>query len=540
MASPQPELEYLFKHALTQEVAYGTLSFANRRMLHARVAEHVESTYAPDLSAWFGILAYHYRLSAQPEKEFEYVRPAAVHAARQYAVRKAAGLYTRAIELVEEYGLGTPDQEFSLRVGRFGQHDILGEYERLPADAAALIDLAQELSQERQIQALIKQGLSKWRNLDANDAIGCYDEAAMLAQEHGDNILLGDALSLRGHAYFSDGDYEQGKKMLLRVIRNADNAGWRQEASACHTLGWIFYDEGDAVEAERYWQRCLTLNQSHGEKQGETRAISNLGSLYGTIAQFEKALECAEQSRAIARQIGYESGELNVLQLLGFVWSAVGEYKKALECYKAAIKLADRHMTFIYERTYNRSRMVEVILEERGSFDEAEALINRAFEIVGDIGGKELMGWLYHFKGLLLMRRGDFSEAQGALTEAARLRLEISQLETYTSTLAKLGELHMQRQDMETARVYVDKLLPLIRPPDGKMQGHAEASLTCFRVLDAANEHELACDVLRDAYQTLQRDAERIDSEELRGSFLKNKSTHREIVGAYRSVFGNG
>src|SRR4029453_10103600 len=46
-ASLFPEIEYTFKHALTQEVAYGSLLQERRRALHARIVEAIERLY-PD------------------------------------------------------------------------------------------------------------------------------------------------------------------------------------------------------------------------------------------------------------------------------------------------------------------------------------------------------------------------------------------------------------------------------------------------------------------------------------------------------------
>jgi predicted ATPase len=45
-----PELEYTFKHALTHEVAYGSLLHERRRVLHARIVEALETLYAKRLA----------------------------------------------------------------------------------------------------------------------------------------------------------------------------------------------------------------------------------------------------------------------------------------------------------------------------------------------------------------------------------------------------------------------------------------------------------------------------------------------------------
>ncbi len=56
--TPEPELAYLFKHILTQEVAYETLSFATRAMLHDQIGQYIEQTYPEALDQYTDLLAY--------------------------------------------------------------------------------------------------------------------------------------------------------------------------------------------------------------------------------------------------------------------------------------------------------------------------------------------------------------------------------------------------------------------------------------------------------------------------------------------------
>src|SRR5262249_19754190 len=56
-----PEVEYLFKHALTQEVAYGTVLQDRRRALHERTAQAIEILYHCTLAEHYNELAHHYR-----------------------------------------------------------------------------------------------------------------------------------------------------------------------------------------------------------------------------------------------------------------------------------------------------------------------------------------------------------------------------------------------------------------------------------------------------------------------------------------------
>ena len=60
-----PEVAYVFRHALTQEVAYQDQREPQRQALHARIGEAIELVYADRLSEHFGVLAYHFTRARQ-------------------------------------------------------------------------------------------------------------------------------------------------------------------------------------------------------------------------------------------------------------------------------------------------------------------------------------------------------------------------------------------------------------------------------------------------------------------------------------------
>src|SRR5712691_8754265 len=66
-----PEVEYIFKHALTQEVAYGTVLQEQRKLLHERTGQALEIVYAATLPEHYSDLAHHYRRSPHTEKAIE-------------------------------------------------------------------------------------------------------------------------------------------------------------------------------------------------------------------------------------------------------------------------------------------------------------------------------------------------------------------------------------------------------------------------------------------------------------------------------------
>ena len=63
--SEAPDLAYIFKHAVTQEVAYNLMLFSQRRQLHQAVAEWIEKNYEKNLEAYYTLLAHHWSQAAE-------------------------------------------------------------------------------------------------------------------------------------------------------------------------------------------------------------------------------------------------------------------------------------------------------------------------------------------------------------------------------------------------------------------------------------------------------------------------------------------
>jgi len=97
--TPEPDLAYIFKHIITQEVTYNLLLFAQRRELHQIVAQWFERTRADDLHSFYSLLVHHWQMAENSSKTIEYLGKAGEQAASLGANQEAINFLTRALEL---------------------------------------------------------------------------------------------------------------------------------------------------------------------------------------------------------------------------------------------------------------------------------------------------------------------------------------------------------------------------------------------------------------------------------------------------------
>jgi tetratricopeptide (TPR) repeat protein len=102
MATSAPELAYLFKHIITQEVAYNLMSFAQRQQLHQATAAWYEHAHRADLAAYYPTLAHHWHQAGVASKAIEYFDKAGELALHNHANQEAVRFFSAAVHLAED------------------------------------------------------------------------------------------------------------------------------------------------------------------------------------------------------------------------------------------------------------------------------------------------------------------------------------------------------------------------------------------------------------------------------------------------------
>ena len=96
-----PEPEYIFKHALTQEVAYNSLLLKRRKEIHERIGQAIEEIYEDTIEDFYETLAYHYSHSDNAEEAIHYLKLAGDKSEKNYSHWEAVDFYQEAIRLLD-------------------------------------------------------------------------------------------------------------------------------------------------------------------------------------------------------------------------------------------------------------------------------------------------------------------------------------------------------------------------------------------------------------------------------------------------------
>jgi len=148
-----PDLEYTFKHALTHDVAYGSLLQDRRRALHARIVDTIEVLYADRLTEHIERLAYHALRGEVWDKAVTYLRQAGAKVAARSSTREAIAYFEQALTALAHLP-ETPEtvqQAIDLRFDLRGALHLLAGFKRIEEYLHEAESLARRLDDQRRL-----------------------------------------------------------------------------------------------------------------------------------------------------------------------------------------------------------------------------------------------------------------------------------------------------------------------------------------------------------------------------------------------------
>jgi class 3 adenylate cyclase/tetratricopeptide (TPR) repeat protein len=217
-----PERAYTFKHALTHEVAYGSLLHERRRGLHARIVEALEGLAGDRLDDQVERLAHHALRGEVWEKALAYGRQAGDKARTRSAYREAVVCYEQALAALEHLpdSRAATEQAIDLRLGLRTALNALGEATGRMLDHLRRAEtLAQTLGDQLRLGwVYADMGANSWTAGEVDRAIVYGQRALDLAATLGHVGLQARAHVHLGHVYYDAGDYPRAVESLGRNV----------------------------------------------------------------------------------------------------------------------------------------------------------------------------------------------------------------------------------------------------------------------------------------------------------------------------------
>ncbi len=215
-----PDVEYSFKHALTHEVAYGSLLQDRRRALHARAVEAIERCYPERLSEHIERLAHHALRGEVWEQAVTYLRQAGGKATERSAYREAVTCFEQALEALAHLPQETEWRERAIDLHFDAGRGLttVGERAKSVAHARRAEALAEAVGDDRRLgRALLLLGTQAWNWGETDRGLELARRALALASGLGDVLLQASVNYTLAAIGQSTGNYRESVEAFSRL-----------------------------------------------------------------------------------------------------------------------------------------------------------------------------------------------------------------------------------------------------------------------------------------------------------------------------------
>jgi tetratricopeptide (TPR) repeat protein len=375
----RPEVEYLFRHALIQNAAYGSLLLQHRRQLHQAVAEKLEQLY-PAQEQLAPILAHHFAAAGSSKRAFPYFIQAGDTAARAYANAEAAAHYAQALELTSE--LTVSDEQFGYLGSHYGRIlEHLGRHDEALAAYQQMEQVAcQHGNRPLELQALILRATihsTPTARYDISQAQALSEKALALARELNDETAEAKILWNLFLAVKFVGNWPQV------IIYSEQAAALARRLNLREQLAYILNDAFPGYlftgQIARAWAMIEEAQALWRELDNLPMLADNLIStayLHGTAGNYEQALAQAQEGHQIALATGNLWGQSNSLGQMAFAHLAWGDFRQAIEELERASAIGEQ-VGFALATVAFPSQLA-LIYDELGITDKSSQLVQKA------------------------------------------------------------------------------------------------------------------------------------------------------------------
>jgi class 3 adenylate cyclase/tetratricopeptide (TPR) repeat protein len=463
-----PEIEYTFKHALTQQVAYETLLQERRRALHAQIVEALEALAGERVAEQVDRLAQHTLRGEVWDKAFTYGRQAGEKAMARSAYSEAVGSFEQALTTLLHLPdtRATCEQALDLRLALRSALYPSGDAGRILAVLREAEALAEALGDHQRLGQVLLFLANHFNSIHAYDqAIAAAQRALALATAGGDDALHALANQRLGQAYRVHGDYRRaidclgqaaaffggarGPERFGRVSMPAVNC--RSNLAMCHAelgtfpegrvlgeeglriaealahpvnlvyashgIGMLFLRQGDLPRALPPLERAVALCHEADFPAYFPQPAAALGAAYILGKRVADAVplltQAMEQSTGTARI--YSNTSIGEAQMLA---GCLGEAQVLAE---QALALAHEHQARGHEAYALRLLGDIAARHEAPARGQAEAHYNQALTLADELGMHPLVAHCHLGLGTLYLKIGRPEQARAALSTAIAL-----------------------------------------------------------------------------------------------------------------------
>jgi len=466
-----PELEYIFKHALTQEVAYNSLLLKRRKQIHENIGKAIEEIYAERIIEFYEMLAYHYSKSDNLEKAAQYLKLSGEKAFGNYANEESYNFFREALKVLNLLPDTEESKKEKIEISLLISIPML--YLMFPEDSLAILQNGERFSKEigdKNSLSTFYVYISRYYTFKGNPLEGTgyvepHFNEAKKAQDINLMVPLSVALcfsySHSGYIFKASGIISDVINLLEKENRQNDYFDMQFSAYAwlCTHYGFCLSLLGNFDKAKFYLEKGLGLGIENNDKYiiGVSHFYySVLYSIQGdgkrTIEHSTKGLNYYQEGDMLSHTghswLNFGYGHY----LLGDLDTAKKHAEKGYAIYK---DISTTYAIFVFPK------MLSDICLDLGDIATAHNYAEEAFDLSIKANNRYGEGESLILLGRILGKSSRSGESEKNITQGIKI-LEELKLRPYLSQgYFYLGELYANTGRKDEALINLNKALSM-------------------------------------------------------------------------------
>ncbi|MEM8530617.1 MAG: adenylate/guanylate cyclase domain-containing protein [Chloroflexota bacterium] len=460
-------LAYLFKHALTRDVAYEAILYARRRDIHRRVGEQIEQLYGDRIDDQLAVLAHHYALAEEWDLAFDYHLRAARKAQERYANHEAITLLEPALQIAAR--VTDPRALDTIEVlERLGEvHSLIGEYDiALRRFNAALTLLRRQYEPPLDTIVRLHYHIARVyeKRADFDKAFEWVERAIAIG---GDviNSELVRCLLLAAGLHQRQGRYADALDWGKQALDGAEQLLTpRYQAAAYKILGGTHRNLGNNQHALELISRALDLYSQVEDLDGLSDTYNDLANIYYELGRLTEARSHYESGFDTKRMIGDVYGQAMIANNLGDLFRLQDHISQAIDQYQQSLSIFAQLGSLYATGVLHMNLGATYLLSE--DLATAQYHLRRSADLFHQAKAEDFLPELERYLAELHIQQDHLAEAQLAceisLTTAARLEARTEE----GATRRTLSRILALTADLEGAWEQITTSLAILRESD--------------------------------------------------------------------------
>jgi len=537
-----PQSTYIFKHALTQEVAYDSLVKQRRQDIHTRIARGMEELYADRIEEHFEMMSHHFEQSGNAAKAVDYLILAGEKSNKHNAVQAAGEFFQRALRLAENEDVELKaEAEIRIHRGRARAGFNMGDIDTAAEGYRKVIEISQRqgmLDNERKGLLGLTSLMFMWPS--RYEAEQTLEEAISWAKEKGDKAFESITLANMGHCKMVYGETREANQLTLDAERIALEIGERLPIlTARLTRSFTERLLGKPKKTVELTEEMFeSLHKSYSLIPLMNvilirgMALAEIGRIEDSIAILRNGIDIFEKFGASFRMACFHN-------TLGYCYGEVCQPKHAWKLNLKGEEIARRQMTkyplgrHMYAEIWAQTtvNLMENLFDQ-GQFDKAwDWIVSFRDESKGgefDLFRHRWESRMDYLAARILLGRSDLNQADAFIRQNLEKARKLYAKKREGGFLNLLGEIQFSRDEIDNAIHTLNEAILLLKEVGNPRQlWEAHASLASGlgklgRTSDAREHWGAAAEII-------QNTANGLSDRELREGFLEAKPV-REIL----------